>query len=420
MSEVSGTRKRSWPFYTAKGYGYRRTISTGGYVCVPGAYEHRGPAQTQVTTSEGHRFRDRGYDVGGPFFSKKCYSLVEGGWNNLTRVSGDNRFHYDGPVMPIAVEGLAYPTSQESSDAVLGTYGTTAIARCSPTNPVANLSVFLGETLKDGLPTIPGIRGWEKRARILAQAGDEFLNVVFGWEPLVADIKSTAKAIEHARTVMKQFERDAGKTVRRGYTFDTIKSTNGPNVIATNARPWFGLNYPGAGRCNLTYLFDESGTVYKTTKVETKRWFKGAFTYHLPGGFTTSGKMDRAALEARRVFGLDLTPDTLWNLTPWSWAVDWVTNAGDVMNNVSRHAQYGQVLRYGYIMENIISTDTYYFSSTAPSSFGDRSSVATLSLVTETKKRIGANPFGFGLTWNGLTAVQQAIAAALGLSHGRN
>jgi len=322
--------------------------------------------------------------------------------------------------MPLPVETLQYPASQESSDTVLSNYGATAVARCSPTNPVANLSVFLGETLKDGLPSIPGIRTWEKRARILAQAGDEFLNVVFGWDPLVSDIKSTAKAIAHARAVMRQFERDAGKVVRRSYVFDTEKSSSGPSVVATNARPWYGLNYPGAGRCNLTYLLDDSGTVFKTTSVVKRRWFSGAFTYHVPNGFTSNKSMERAVQELRSVFGLDLTPDTLWNLTPWSWAIDWVSNAGDVIENLSRYTQFGQVMKYGYMMEHIVSTDTYYYSSSAPSSFGDRASVASLSLTTETKKRVGANPFGFGLTWSGLSATQQAIAAALGLSHGRN
>jgi len=322
--------------------------------------------------------------------------------------------------MPLDVTGLSYPASQESSDTALANYGATAVARCSPTNPVANLSVFLGETLKDGLPSIPGIRGWEKRAQLAAAAGEEFLNVVFGWTPLISDIKSTAKAIAHAKAVMKQFERDAGKVVRRSYVFDTEKSSSGPTLILSNARPDYGYVTGTLSRCNLTYLFDESGSVFKTTNTVKKRWFSGAFTYHIPGGFTSNPAMDRAALEAKRVFGLDLTPETLYNLTPWSWALDWVSNAGDVLQNITRQSQYGQVMKYGYIMEHIVTTDTYYYSSSAPSSFGDRANVATLSLITETKKRVGANPFGFGLTWDGLSATQKAIAAALGFTHGRN
>jgi len=46
--------------------------------------------------------------------------------------------------------------------------------------------------------------------------------------------------------------------------------------------------------------------------------------------------------------------------------------------------------------------------------------VPMLFLETNSKKRRGANPFGFGLTWSGLTATQQAIAAALGLTRSRS
>ncbi|DAD52003.1 maturation protein, partial [ssRNA phage Zoerhiza.2_12] len=355
--------------------------------------------------------------IGGPFFTKKCYASVEGKATNISRASGNSWFHYDGVLMPYDVRNLSYPASQESDDITLSRYGATAVARCSPTNPVANLTTFLGETLKDGLPSIPGIKGWERRAQILASAGEEFLNVVFGWDPLISDIKSTAKAIAHAKAVMKQFERDAGKVVRRSYYFDT-ESSSTTSQFASNVGPYYG-HLPDMSQCNLSYLFDETGNVFKTSKVVKKRWFSGAFTYHIPGGVSNSA-MDRSVLELKRVFGLNLTPETLWNLTPWSWALDWVTNAGDVLANLSAQAQFGQVLRYGYVMEHIKCTDTYYFSSTAPSSFGDRSSVATLSLITETKKRVGANPFGFGLTWDGLSATQKAIAAAIGLTIGRN
>jgi hypothetical protein len=286
---------------------------------------------------------------------------------------------------------------------------------------VANLTTFLGETIKDGLPTIPGVRGWEERARILAKAGDEFLNVVFGWEPLLSDIRSTAKAIRHAHAVMKQFERDAGRVVRRSYVFPTTTDSN-TVLLSANAQPYLGTTLgegQGESSCNWSYISD-TGKLWKTTKTVRRTWFSGAFTYHIPGTFPKS--MTDAFVESQKVFGLSLNPQTLWELTPWSWAVDWVTNAQDVLTNLSARAQYGQVLRYGYIMEHTMSMDIYSFQRT---SFPDVSvggivssgmNVPTLIVKTETKKRRGANPYGFGITWEGLNATQLAILGALGIT----
>jgi hypothetical protein len=143
-------------------------------------------------------------------------------------------------------------------------------------------------------------------------------------------------------------------------------------------------------------------------------WFRGAFTYHLPSGYDSRKKLDKIHLYADKILGLDLSPETFWNLTPWSWAVDWFSNTGDVISNVQSFAKDGLVLRYGYIMEHSVHKITY----TLGKSYVAYNTVSPgdVSFVTETKKRIPASPFGFGLTYSALSAQQKAIMAALGLS----
>jgi len=123
--------------------------------------------------------------------------------------------------------------------------------------------------------------------------------------------------------------------------------------------------------------------------------------------------MGRYALEAKKLLGLSLTPETLWNIAPWSWAVDWFSNTGDVISNLSDWASDGLVMHYGYMMEKTIVKDTYNIT---PSGIQAFPSVPNLTLVTETKQRIRANPFGFGLSFDGLSTIQKAILAALGIS----
>jgi len=146
-----------------------------------------------------------------------------------------------------------------------------------------------------------------------------------------------------------------------------------------------------------------------------ERWFSGAFTYYVPRGFTTKDRMARGVQEAKKLLGVSLTPDVVWNLTPWSWATDWVLNTGDVISNLTDYAIDGLVLKYGYIMEHTVNRDTISFSG--PTGFtGSSVRPSIIEVVSETKTRLKATPFGFGLTWDGFSPRQVAIAIALGLT----
>jgi len=373
---------------------------------------------TQTTVSEGHPFRARQKlvgDLGGEFYTEKLYfdqtpSGRVHSWHVDTNVNGYRRLDdITMSVFPTNPYGLPWPAPIHSDDSAMDALGATAIARCKPTNSVADAATFLGETLKDGLPHLVGSQSWEPRTRAAKKAAKEYLNVEFGWKPLLNDIRSFATAVKHADSVLKQFERDSGKTVRRRYNFPVERHVE-ETVIATNARPWT----PASN----SYWFDDAlGTVTKTVETVTSRWFSGAFTYHLPTGSDTRSAMTRYALEADKLFGILPTPETLWEIAPWSWAVDWFSNTGDVVSNLTDWAIYGLVMRYGYMMEQSIVRHTYSYEG-PPGFVGLEGFVQPFSLVREVKKRRQANPFGFGVTWEGLSPTQGLIAAALGLVRG--
>nr|QDH88983.1 MAG: hypothetical protein H1Rhizo26FD1798_000003 [Leviviridae sp.] len=87
---------------------------------------------------------------------------------------------------------------------------------------------------------------------------------------------------------------------------------------------------------------------------------------------------------------------------------------------------YGTVLRYGYIMEKTTITDTYSAGKlvglpdpsylAVPGFKPPYPVVSPIVLRTTVKKRVQANPFGFGLSWDGLSSIQQAILAALAIT----
>jgi hypothetical protein len=376
---------------------------------------------SQVTDSESHpywRHRKRGTfsgDLGGPFLTVKRY-LTGVNTQPVTLTgkvfNGFNAFDlavYTGPMLPLAPGEMQFAPDSSSSDEKLIELGTTAIAKCAPANPITDLSTFLGEIITEGLPRVKKLawlRNLSSKERLKALA-DDFLNYEFGWKPLVSDVSDLSNAFIRADTTWAQYERDAGKLVRRRFSFPD--ETSSSTATFNEVNPWIaqssGLLYDN---------FVTPGKVIRNDLITKKRWFSGAFTYYLP---SDRGRVGESVIKAKKILGLTITPDVVWNLAPWSWAVDWFTNTGDVLANWSSWLVDGQVLVYGYMMEETIVERTYSFSG--PTGFRTSAIVpGYVKFVTHTKKRIAASPYGFGLTWDGLSAVQKAIIAALGITKG--
>jgi len=229
---------------------------------------------------------------------------------------------------------------------------------------------------------------------------------------MVADIMDVAQSVLDADTLLMQYERDAGKVVRRERVLSETESETF-SVVKTGVRPVFPAFSSNFGQGLPTAV----GRVIRVDKQYVKRWFSGAFTYYLPTGYHSRNELIKCAQRANRLFGLSITPEVLWNVAPWSWAVDWVSNVGDVISNATDWAKDGLVLRYGYMMEHSRASRTYIYDG--PVYYAGCPHPPPLTLVVETKKRVQANPFGFGVTWGGLSPRQLSILAALGISRGK-
>lgn len=408
--------------YTTRSRIYRpRSIRGRYYETVGGTEQNSAPQDashhvtgTQTTVSRGNPWppRKSGFqgDVGGDFRTTASYLESHIPYKKL---KGSTKFgvtqRYDGKVCTstIGIGGhTEWPASIESSYDDLDELGATAVARCSPTNSVANVAVFLGELMRDGIPRVLLSRDWQKSASAARAAGDDYLNAQFGWRPLVSDIKSIAEAVATTDSAVKQLQRDSGRLVRRRYQFPTTTSSE-TELLS------YGSGYmPAFGQ--LARFLEQEGVRERLVETERRQWFSGAFTYYFPQASKGSDGLEMLRAVSDSVFGLSLTPEVLWNLTPWSWAVDWFTNTGDVLANVSDHQQYGLIMPYGYMMETTINKYTY--SLRGSKFWNSTEGPSDVSLVTETKLRRKANPFGFGLNWDGLDPFQLSILAALGLS----
>jgi len=354
-------------------------------------------------------------DIGGDFTMKKqyCNPSVLGKHTMISPYNTQDpafRVTYSGPICPPVT--LSFPPFANSSELELQRWGTKAISLCSPANSVANLATALGEIRNDGLPKVLGASSWENRIDSIrkgaSSTGDEFLNIAFGWLPLISDITDLAKGAVNLDKLMEQYIKGAGETIRRSHHFPTVESKQ-VDVVKENCSP--SISPDSLQLHDLSKI--NKGSYVRSRLTTIRRWFSGSFTYYLPREWRDS-MSDRVAL-ARHLLGLDLTPEVLWNLAPWSWAVDWFGGVGDIIHNAESIATDSLVLHYGYIMEHSVVQDTYSF--VGPTGFLSSQSgrPADMVLTSEAKIRRASSPFGFGIS-TGLTTQQKSIVAALGMS----
>lgn len=380
----------------------------------------------QKTVSESHR-RNRvtgTYDGGGPFYtSRVSYDVSPGYVRNAWINEISRRYLYTGPFYPwlsltteecskLGISNTVFKTYENSNESSMTADGTTAISLCNPVNPASNLGTALAEIHREGLPSLPGISTWRNRTSLAKAAGDEYLNYQFGWDPLLNEVTGVRDAARNSRDLMKHYRRNEGRNTRRRFDFPSDHTT----------RSFSTIQFPYG-----TEAYREGSTPTKVISLtqERKRWFEGCFTYGLPSSTDSWGRLVGIGSQADELFGIALTPDVLWELTPWSWAVDWFSNAGDVINNVTNFGLAGLVMRYGYMMEETTSKYSieyqpfHYRESDSHGNIkrtGVVSSTCSGTIEIVTKRRVPASPFGFSVGWEGLSPTQLAITAALGIT----
>lgn len=333
-------------------------------------------------------------DVGSSLFHEKHTdrrSVVGGSWTGSLsrRYTGDIAIQAHSLIDAVNIP-VAVPVAKQQLEGL----GTSAIAAVEPTNPAFSAATFLGE-LREGVPGVPGRQFYAQKHSAARDAGGELLNVEFGIRPIISDVEKLNAAVKKSDEIIRKYQSESGKKIHRKYTFPVEKSTG-----IARCRVDFGPNPPGT----ISPLRDSLGTISWTY---TRRvWFSGAFEYYFPRpGDSAVSKIEAKASELRRLYGIEITPEVLWNLAPWSWAFDWFGNIGDVLHNISSIGRDGLVLRYGYVMcetkvERIIKSEAH----------GGMFRILNDSF----RQRVRADKYGFAASDSTLSLKQKAIIAALG------
>lgn len=383
-----------------------------GYTTIPGTV-----IRDELVTTQGNAYRDLGKGgrkIGGNFLAIKR-ELRDGSFPVRDYSGTGNPMqpkvsHYRGPVRPAGIPGIStgFPSPILPSESAMNVFGTTAIANTIPTNPVSGLFVALGELKRDGIPSLTGLESWRNRTNVARGAGSEYLNHQFGWLPLVSDMKKFTHAVRDHDSLVKQYERNSGRKIKRSFRVPISSST----VLSTDdayAQPALSLLWKNTTNARFIEI---------ATTQTIEMWFEGAYTYYLPPYKPNGDNTLRNEQLANYLYGTRPTPEGVWDLTPWTWAADWVVNAGDVLHNVGAFQQDGLVLLYGYVMYKSVHQKVARHSKAEFNSYPGEGSSLGYTATTTVKARFEATPYGFGLNPLTFSDRQWAILVALGLSRG--
>lgn len=397
-------------------YGYRKLLAgeaTRGYVSGVQVGGEFTSTKTSVSLKDSGEFELKAWPYSNDYLYKFWGPLVPS-WLSWGSLKSDVRI-VEPMVIGAPVRSIDYASNSEpwlssqssmlDTDEELATLGASLVGKLAPTAPHNNVFTSLGELRNDGLPSIPFL-SFLKGGKLPEKVGDEYLNYQFGIAPTVSDVKSILATVNKADKLWKQYLRDSGRLVRRRMDMDPEVYVFTEQLAQPSHAVPMGTN---------SYHWSSVGPLNITTTVKRKRWFSAAYMYYVDES-SLSG-MDGWLDRAQYLYGWKPSPSGVYNLTAWSWLLDWFTNTGDVIDNISLYLEDPFLTRWAYIMEH--STITKHFSQTLVTN-QSRSTLLEATVTTDVKKRRRVNPFHLGFNGEALTGHQLAILAALGLTKGSN
>lgn len=281
-----------------------------------------------------------------------------------------------------------------------------ALKASRPTRPDVSLAQFVIE-LRDVRRLFDHMYNVVVQHRL--RFGETYLAGQFGYKPLANDIAKGANAVLEADKKISQFLRDSGQLVRRSITLPS-ESTSSSTTLVHNASNEVRASSHAYYRPSTRAQFE---TVERTRSVRAFalwEYFVGD-----PQGFASrrSSYVDGA----RRLLGTNLTPAVVWEVSPWSWMVDWFIDIGGLLAYQQDVADYSLAMRRGgYVVETTTTITRKYRTTWSGSGVPARSvDYAVQAKIHDYSRRSAPSPVGLDVEWDGLNSFQTSILLALGL-----
>lgn len=196
-----------------------------------------------------------------------------------------------------------------------------ALALSNPSRPKVDLPVFVAELAdlprlvqlagkslltKNGLSNVARMIRSRRLGELVA---DGNLNYQFGWAPLVDDLSKLAQFSQHVANKQRVIDKlKSGEGIKRKVTLSDSTTVGGTATILVESATHYVQG---------VYSDQHKDQIYAVV-----RW------HAQPGSLS---KLANPHLAWTSTLGLDITASTLWEMTPWSWMVDWFSDLGDIL-----------------------------------------------------------------------------------------
>lgn len=334
-------------------------------------------------------------------------------------------------------KGLPFASPGTVTGPSLGTIRGIASEHINRVNPVQTKISLLTTLLEVVRGDVPGLlrdlrrhkdtierlrrdaKSWKDAGATL---GGEYLNVQFGWAPLIRDIANSLQLLATIDQMLFPPDSTRRKVEQEVY----FRASTSENSHAWSLAPPIHV-ISGTEMTEKTVAFDyEGGTFSPVIGMESTLTASEKLSVFTTVRFNTSmrptainnGYLDQFT----ELMGLELTPSVIWELTPWTWLLDWFSNIGTVVENLSNLNLSGVILNYCYsTARREVSSGVWSRPSVGSNfyQFASFSGNPIASMQLDQKVRIAASPFGFDVATDSLNAGQWAILVALGLARSR-
>lgn len=270
-----------------------------------------------------------------------------------------------------------------------------------------------------------------KNARAL---GDNYLNYMFGVKPTANDLANAALSVVQLEPALRNLMRGVKVQQRRSTRVNLneesksgeVSTRSGNNTYSFNVGPFtFKAPYPVAMTIGRGAVVNAYFGWYAKQTIDLHVF--GNWEYFIPMPEEFDSRLNRYIENAKRVLsGSKFDESVAWELTPWSWLVDWYIDIGGILHyQLAVNENRIVPLSTGYSLSRNVSMGVTYrgqaYNATGVSSpytwtplmFQGGSATA---VYRQTSRRKGS-PYSMSPTWS-LTSQQWAILAALGLTRG--
>jgi hypothetical protein len=214
---------------------------------------------------------------------------------------------------------------------------------------------------------------------------------------------------------IRKYQVMSGIATDRRYDFLPIESQSTTDY---GFNRWLNFG-PGANIASWTELYNGSPDrqLLVNNSSFQKIYFTGNFVYSLGLSKGLLGKLDSFEQLANKLLGTRITPAVLWELTPWSWLIDWFVDVQSAITAAGLQLDDGVLMRWAYLMRETRLKVSSTVNADGLFVYGPNGPITATTHYVK-KERVRGTPFGFGLNPASFTGGQWAILAALAISKG--